>query len=628
MNKYTPLILLLICCNFFSCASSQGVVKDVRDLMSSRNAVVKHSISLGVSTLIHLRCNSPYIVNRTNYQIACDTKQIIDGVEFFISGKCVEIGNQEILSVPAGLILFDPNDKILSHKDGSYHPLSYSSKIRFGSRQKHVYSCTHSKIFYICEEELTLPAGNGLLLPQDCIIINKSGDVIEHDGWYYSKKGVSEQIKIACTRSKDVEVFLVPVVELPDDYVLTFRNGGKIINGIIVCNALLIEAHNETIFENIVLVGSIKNKALTVEWFGCNAQCDGQKNKEFLERYVMPSAIACKADVFHSSKGVYRITGNYPVHNDLWGFDHSCIKNFKGITIYGTGASTVIQSCLQKKDNPSDVFLIVDSRNLNVRDLSVTHETGNMSIINGANAFSLVHSNDNIHIGHCCVYNMPYVEGSTYPDGGKAFTIQAGPNTSQRNLTINDNVAWNVSYGCDYTKTSYSEGDKLENIVFEKNTINDAIIGVVIHEWDSPFGENVNPVFVRYNTIANCQIGVLCQTTKACAISKNIIKNLKRPDRLLYYKGVYGIHTLGAYNTIIESNQIDLNDCDAFMNVNVYSYYPRFNGAVRNMTVRNNIMQGTSHDTPVRVGKEAMTISESKMLEDIQIFDNTVLQTK
>ena len=342
---------------------------------------------------------------------------------------------------------------------------------------------------------------------------------------------------------------------------------------------------------------------------------------------MIPSAIACGSDIFHSSKGTYRISGAYPVHNDLWGFDHSYIRDLKSITIYGTGPSTIIMGCPIRKETPSDVFLIVDTKKLSIKDLSVTHLATSSSIKNGSNAFSLIHSNHNIHIENCRVYDMPYVEGPSYPDGGKAFTIQAGPNTMQRNLTIVNNRVENVSYGADYTKTTYSEGDVIQNIVFDNNDIKRAIVGINVHEWNSPYGEAVNPVIVNENFISDCQIGVLCQTTKSCTITNNVIQNRIRPSRLLYYQGVYGIHTLGAYNTTIEGNKLDMKDCDAFMNVNVYSYHPRFNGAVRNMTVRGNRMRGRILDTSVRIGKDSMSVAESEMLEDIKVFDNSIRQT-
>lgn len=478
------------------------------------------------------------------------------------------------------------------------------------------------RTFYQCPDLVKIPHNYGLLVPGDCIIIEPSGKAILHDGYYIPSGTDVRGVKIACKRKNRVEIQAVPIVNLKSDYTITFLSNGSLENAIIRCEGLSVKAPKKQVFANVVLVGSLTNNAILTEWFGCNPQNTAQGNTNALRNYIIPSAIACSTDILHASKGSYQILGHYPVNNQLWDTDHAVIRDFRGITIKGTGRKTIIMEYMTHPIRPSDVFNIVDSKNLNIRNLSVTHQMTVGDIKNGSNAFSLIHNVENIEISDCNVYDMPYVIGKSYPDGGKAFTIQAAANTNQKNILFANNTADNVSYGVDYTKTKVAEGDILESILFMNNTISNAIVGAIVHEWDSPFENNTNPVVVNGNTFRNCQVGVLCQTTKSCVITNNEITNTKRPISLYYYDGVYGIHTLGAYNTTIEGNNINMKDCDAFVNVGVYSYYPRFNGSVKNMSVRNNSIKGKSKGKTVRVGKDQMTKEEAKMLEGIIIENN------
>lgn len=625
MRRFVSLLgLIVYTLKIFSSASSKCVISNAQELQYNEDVVVKSIISLGECQTINLRCDNPVDIQRRDYTIACNNKQKIEGTEYYCSKKCIEVGNKEKLLIPSDVILFDENKTILPYANGRFQPTKYSTKVYFGSKQRRTFKCCHNIIFYESSDRITIPQGKGVLLPQNCMLINEKGDTILYDGFYYPKEEDKGIVRILSKQSMNVEIVFVPVVKLSSHYQFTFEKGGMLRNGIIVCDDMRINAKQSQIFDNIVLTGTLNNTYLTVEWFGCNTQNDGLRNKEILQQYLIPSAVACSVDVYHSSKGKYEITGAYPVNNALWSFDHFFIRDFNSITIYGAGLTTVIYECLRQKKNPSDVFNIVDSRNLSIKKLSVTHQAIGSDIDNGSNAFSLVHSNENIVIEGCQVYSMPYKVGASYPDGGKAFTIQAGPNTNQRNIEFRNNQATSVSYGLDYTKTSYSEADVLENVVFDNNNISQAIVGALVHEWNSPYGEEINPVLVQNNTLTDCQVGVLCQTSKSCSITNNRISNGKRPTRLLYYDGVYGIYTLGAYNTIIEGNQINLKDGDAFMNIGVYSYYPQFNGSVKNMTVTGNSMRGVIKDKPVRVGKDSMTKTESKMLDGIIVSGNSI----
>lgn len=594
------------------------------ELFSGNNFIVKHDILLGEEKKVLLECNIPMDVKRTEYTITFDLEKVLDGVNYYFSDKFIEVGNKEQLSIPSNVFLFDESFKKIERSVEKYQPQTYSKKVYFAALKKQTVTCTHSKTFYVSSIEIQLQDSEGILIPTDCIIIDQKGNVIVPEGFFIAPSGQQSCYRIACTNSKSIDVSILPVVKLPANYKLTFKKG-KIINGILVCENMEIKASSKQIFDNVVLLGSLKNDDLRTEWFGCSIISSAKCNSEALAKYVLPSAIATFSNVYHSSRGVYQIYGGYPLHNLLWGFDHSCIKDFKGITIHGKGKQTVIKEIPQKEDRPADIFNIVDSENLTISNLSVTCQTLKNPLKNGVNAFSLIHSIENIIIEGCKVYNLPYVEGQYYPDGGKAFTIQCGPNTSQSNIVFCNNFASNVSYGLDYTKTAKSSDDKLQNVLFKNNIIQNAIVGAVVHEWISDYEVGVNPVCIKGNMISNSQVGICCQTSKSCIITGNTISNSRRPSRLLYYQGVYGILTLGAYNTTIEDNTINMKDCDSFVNISVYSYYPQYYGSVKNLMLNNNKTKGKSSKDAVQVGKKDMTKTERQMLQVITIDGKKVM---
>lgn len=571
-------------------------------------------------------CGVPVEIERIKYNCILSKEKMINDTKYYISERCIEVGNNELLSFPSDIVLFDFHLNKINHSEGCFHTDDYSTIVFIGSKEKRTISCTHNRICYESTESLTIPQGKGVFLQPGSLIKNKDGEIIVPHGFFYSDRG-DEEIKIVSTYGGMIPVSIVPVIVLPSNYKLNVRKG-IISNAILVCDSVEIKSRNKRIFANIVLIGTLKNKALPVEWFGCSVKESSETNTRMLCQYVVPSAIATHTDIFHSSKGTYKINGSYPVGNPFWGFDHAWIKDFHGICIRGRGVSTNICSIAHKPDAPSDVFNIVDSKNLRIKDLSVSCQSLNKPINNGANAFSLIHTIENVEVTNCSVSQLPYVESLYYSDGGKAFTIQCGPNTSQCGVVFRDNYAEYVEYGLDYTKTVNNKGDDLKGIVFEGNTIKHSIVGVVVHEWDSPFGEKVDPIVINGNNIEDCQVGVLCQTTKACTIIRNRIINDRYPKRIVYYDGVYGILTQGAYNTTIQNNQICLKGCDSYINVNVYSYYPQYNGMVKNLCIHENVMEGKYKKSAILVGKENMTNDEIKMLEDILISDNIFVDSK
>ena len=338
--------------------------------------------------------------------------------------------------------------------------------------------------------------------------------------------------------------------------------------------------------------------------------------------YLFPSAYNLRADIYHSAQGTYCFSGSYPVMNYFWTKTHSYVMDFKGMKVFGRGGKTIIKGMPIGGDNPADVFNLVDVCNLKIHNLSVTAIPGNGKQTYGTNAFSLIHCIENVEIQNCNVYNMPIFEKETYPDGGKAYTIQATEGTLQRNIRIQNNTASNVSYGLDYTKTGRKIDDLQEHIIFEGNTIKNAIVGCVIHQWDSPIGEHIPPVIVTDNFFLNCQLGVVCQTCKGAIVRNNTIVSRKE-KKSRYYDGNFGIYLFGAYDVDIVANDIKMKKGTSLIKAVVYSYYPQYNGSVYNITIQDNRLNGNVTHYGIDIGSNVRNSPDELLYKNVRVINNS-----
>lgn len=213
-------LTLLICgLIMMGCAVTRYVARNNSDLLTHRDVLIENRVSLGEKEEISVVCDKAFSIKRSEYIINCDSEHKIDGEKYYLSSKCIEISNKEILQLPSELHLFDLDYKVLSQANGRYQPTSNSIKVRFGSKKLGLYRCIHSKVFYINSNDLILPKGKGIIVPPDCVVVKENGDIVMPEGYYYSRTNANEErVKIACTQKKTIEIQIVPVVELPKDY--------------------------------------------------------------------------------------------------------------------------------------------------------------------------------------------------------------------------------------------------------------------------------------------------------------------------------------------------------------------------------------------------------------------------
>ncbi len=118
--------------------------------------------------------------------------------------------------------------------------------------------------------------------------------------------------------------------------------------------------------------------------------------------------------------GRYKISGNWSLGAALGA---AALRDCKGVTIHGDGPDTVIFS--QALDGKgADVIQINSAKNLRIRHLALESVVVDFTGA-GSNGISITNGFDNILIEDIFCKNLPYVDKTTYLDGGKAITVQS-----------------------------------------------------------------------------------------------------------------------------------------------------------------------------------------------------------
>lgn len=112
-------------------------------------------------------------------------------------------------------------------------------------------------------------------------------------------------------------------------------------------------------------------------------------------------------------------TNNMPFKNPT--YPAVSLLDCGDITIYGDGPNTILRT---DSVNGADVLNLYSVKNLHIRNMKVMASiTGATS---GSNGCSIVGGFDNITIENLWAEDLPYVDQTTYLDGGKGLTIQPG----------------------------------------------------------------------------------------------------------------------------------------------------------------------------------------------------------
>ena len=408
---------------------------------------------------------------------------------------------------------------------------------------------------------------------------------------------------------------------IPPSSELVFKRG-QIINGHISFDNTTITAKDRVLFKGVTAGGTIQNKTIIVKWFDCTVKNTPEENFRTLKYAVLPVAILSGADVYHSEKGTYKIWGQYPIYESSWKTDHSFIRDFRGITISGTGHKTIIKAIkYDMAKNPGDVFNMVDLKNLNIKDIGITSDfTDNENAPHGTNGISLVETIENVSISNCRIFDLPSVYNSSEVtvDGGHGITIQAADaNTVQRNIHIFNNIIDNVSLGLDYSKGKLGEKGVVESVIFEGNTVTNSYVGFYSHGTHEELNKES---LVTNNTFKNCQFGIYGYAMQGFTFTGNRIITTKRIIRdTKISNGVYGILLYGPKDVTLTDNYIKMKNADSFMEVDVVSRNPEYNGMIENTYSSNNSFRGSA--------KKPFKIQEDPaLIKNLNIKDTSIIR--
>lgn len=142
----------------------------------------------------------------------------------------------------------------------------------------------------------------------------------------------------------------------------------------------------------------------------------GTDNRQFIQN-AYDYCVTNGKDLFIPA-GSYRIVGRV-----IWGENvavTSTCFNCNNVTVYGEGDNTILWT---DYGTGADVININNAKNLTVRDLAVTSRITNTTGA-GSNAVSITNGFDNLTIERIHAINLPYVNKTTYLDGGKGITFQ------------------------------------------------------------------------------------------------------------------------------------------------------------------------------------------------------------
>lgn len=266
----------------------------------------------------------------------------------------------------------------------------------------------------------------------------------------------------------------------------------------------------------------------------------------------------------HFPAGTYLVAGdrNFPFRNE--GPD---LLDCKNITIFGDGPNSVLKTI---SSVGADVLQLNNIANLHIRNLRITAELTGFSGA-GSNGISITGGFDNITIDQVWCESLPYVDKTTYLDGGKAFTIQPGTPT----LECGSVTARVYAKGCVYG--AGLEVD-LVNWATKKHAIDvdviaeDCYTGIIVSSGpaSAALSPGMTSGFRARGLLINCQHSVTASRAHGVDIDAMIITNKSAADRRLSPSGtawssssstVTGLIATYAKNSRIRISG-DLGECD------------------------------------------------------------------
>jgi len=265
--------------------------------------------------------------------------------------------------------------------------------------------------------------------------------------------------------------------------------------------------------------------------------------------------------------GVYSSgSQNMPFKNPE--FPASSLLDCKNIVIHGEGPNTILMS---ESSAGADVINVYECKNLHFRSLKIKATLSGSSGA-GSNAVSVVGGFDNITFENIWAEDLPYVDKTTYLDGGKGFTIQTGtPSTEVGTLVVKNFFVKGCVYG-------FGVEVDLPNFATKRHAIDihgvaeDCYVGFLFSAGESgaSLSTSMTMGLTMKGIAVNCQRSALIGRAHGMVMDVNIVTTKTASQRRLNPSGgswsssdstVDGLFCAYAKNSII-STYGDIGECD------------------------------------------------------------------
>jgi hypothetical protein len=177
---------------------------------------------------------------------------------------------------------------------------------------------------------------------------------------------------------------------------------------------------------------------INAAWFGLPTADSAKNYAAFVEIEAMCRAnrwnLYCPGNVTAYDIG----NNNFPFRNTV----NTALRDYGGIRVYGDGADTILKTT---SNDGADVLQLNAVENLTIERLKVTAIlTGTSGA--GSNGISITNGGRNIHLD-VIAEDLPYVDKTSYLDGGKAISIQPSSSTNPLENITGRVIARRVGYG-------------------------------------------------------------------------------------------------------------------------------------------------------------------------------------
>ncbi len=277
-------------------------------------------------------------------------------------------------------------------------------------------------------------------------------------------------------------------------------------------------------------------------------------------------ALANNKNLFFPAGTYSSGTNNMPFKNPT--YPASTLLDCGGICIFGEGEKTILMS---DSVDGADVLNLYSVKNISIRNMKVTAALSGSSGA-GSNGISIVGGFDNIVLDHIWMEDLPYVDKSSYLDGGKGLTIQTGsPSTDCGTVKATNIFVKRSVYGFGLEIDLANWATKKHGI--EIDVIAEDCYEGVVYSAGAAVGAlsvGMNSGLTVNATLINCQKNVACVRAHGVEINANIVSTKSLSNKRLNPSGGAWSSTdnkvVGLLASYVKNSRLkivgDVGECD------------------------------------------------------------------